>query len=308
MTTQLTSSTFIPLAESINLVGFIPDPDNPHQPLPELPETNAPPFESIPEWPERPGSWLVPCTLELKRGCYQIRMEHDGFQSLLRPRFVGTMRVEHGDDHTTISGDLYRFFPRIKPGFIGSGLTEILLEDAADAGSPVIPIYPRKRYYSYLKVVRIQKSLATLAHRPCTITLTVEEFQYTHPDEAEATGSFQQTPNRTLTIVLTKVANPEGFPGPSFEGTVFQGRTPLRVKFSMLWVSDYYRRAKLELENVSGVTIPARSGANDFRTIYATAGWDLTVTTGDVNLPVPSNVSARNPWTRAKLHEFMQSQ
>lgn len=307
MTSQVISSSFIPLAESIKPTAFIPDPDNPHQPLPELPETNAPPFEPIPEFPEPRGSWLVPCRLDLRQGCYQIRMENSGFQFLLQPRFVGTMRVEHGDDHTTISGDFYKFIPRIKPGFIGSELTEILLANVAHAGSPVIPIFPRKRYHSYLKVVRIHKSLATYSSKPCTITLTVEEFQYTHPDEGEATGSFPQTPNRTLTIVLTRVADPEGFPGPSFEGTVFQGNTPLRERFSMLWVSDNFRRAKLELENVIGVAIPARAGANDFRSIYATAGWDLDVMIGDVDLPVPPFASASDPWTRAELHAFMQS-
>lgn len=304
----MSTQVFVPLAESINAVGFIPDPDNPpRSPLPPLPETNAPPFEPIPEFPEPRGSSLVPCRLDLKQGCYQIRMENSGFQHLIQPRFLGTMRVEKGDDHTTISGDFYKFYPRIKRGFVESGLTNILLDNVANDAGPMIPVFPRKRYYSYLKVTKIQRSLAALSYKPCTITLTVEEFQYTPPDEGEATGSFPQMPNRTLTIVLTKVANPDGFPGPSFEGTVFQGNTQLREKFYMTWVSDFFRRARLELENVTGVAIPAPVGVNDFRSIYATAGWDLTVVTGDIDLPVPSNVSANNPWTSATLHQFMQS-
>jgi hypothetical protein len=133
----------------------------------------------------------------------------------------------------------------------------------------------------------------------------VEEFQYTHPEAGEVRGSFSATPNRTLTIVLRKTANPEGYPGPSFEGTVFQGATPLNAKFSMLWVSDYYRRAKLELENLRGVAIPASAGTNDFRSVYATTNWDLTVVTGDTDLPLPPRVSATDPWTRAELHAFM---
>lgn len=298
---------FIPLAERINPVGYTPDPNNPGRPeLPEFPEPFERPFDWKPEIPEPGGALLVACKLNLKQGCYQIRMEHSGIVGLFKqPRFVGTMRVENGDDHTTISGDLYRFRPWRKPFFGRPDLTELFVDDAADDESPVIPIYARKRYYSYLKVVDIRRSLVTYLTRPCTITLTVEEYRYTHPEDGEVTGSFPETPNRVLTIVLRKAPNPEGYAGPSFEGTVFHGSRRLSYKFSMLWVSDFYRRARLELENVTGVAIPASAGANDFRAIYATAGWDVTVLNGDADLAVPNGVAAANPWSNAELHEFM---
>jgi hypothetical protein len=101
------------------------------------------------------------------------------------------------------------------------------------------------------------------------------------------------------------VADPEGYAGPSFEGSAYDGITFLPYKFSMLWVSDFYRRARVEVESVSGATSVTSVGVNDFPTAYATAGWDVTVVTGDARLAVPAGVSLINPWSNAELHAFM---
>ena len=296
---------FLPLAERIAPVGYIPDPDNPEPGLPGFPFER--PFDWKPEFPEPGGGlFVIPCRLALKQGCYQIRMEHGrslGFLS--QSRFVGTMRVENRDDHTTISGDLYKFKPWKKTILGRPELTEVFVGDAVDGIGPVIPIYPRKRSLLLLESSGDPQVAVLLLNKPCTITLTVEEYRYTHPGEDDVTGSFPETPSRVLTIVLREAANPEGYPGPSFEGTVYEGGAPLSHQFSMLWVSDFYRRARLELENVTGVAIPAIAGANDFRSIYATAGWDLTVVSGDADLAAPAGASANNPWSNAELHAFM---
>lgn len=307
------SRPFVPLAESIDLRAYTPDPNNPEIPgIPEIPE----PLERIPEIPEFKGDLFFPCRLSFKQGCYKIRMESTRLPHVIFfPYYAGTMRVETDDEPTntssflfrptTISGDLYRFKPLDDLMVQQPRRMSSFLANDLDVGSPVIPIYPRRRYYSYLRVVKIQSPFFTSLKRPCTITLTVEEFKYTHPQPGGVTGSFPATPDRTLSIVLQRIPNPPGYAGPSFQGSVFHNGNRLPVDFTMLWVSDFFRRAKVELENVTGVPIHSDAAGNNFQAIYATAGWDVEVVTGDSNLAVPTGVSNNDPWSNAELHQFM---
>ena len=172
------------------------------------------------------------------------------------------MRVEIGRSDTTVSGDLYKV-RRFDDLVIGQA------DRLFAAPLPIIPIKPRNRYFSYLRVVGISSPpvLTQFARilppifNPCTISLTVEEFRYTHPTAGQANGSFPRTPTRTLVFVLTKAAVPAGFQGPAFEGDVFENGLRLPLKVSLFWVSEFFRRARLELENVTGVAIPGSVGA-----------------------------------------------
>jgi hypothetical protein len=307
------SRSFVPLPERIDLTGYTPDPNNPEIPgIPEIPE----PLERIPEIPEFKGNLFFPCRASFKQGCYKIRMESTRLPHVIfSPYYAGTMRVETDDEPTntsgflfrptTISGDLYRFRPLDDLVVQQPRRISAFVANDLDVGSAVIPIYPRRRYYSYLRVVKIQSPFFTSLKRPCTITLTVEEFKYTHPQPGDVSGSFPATPDRTLSIVLHSIPNPPGYVGPSFQGSVFHNGNRLPVDFTMLWVSDFFRRAKVELENVTGVPIHSDAAGNDFQTIYATAGWDVEVVTGDSNVAVPAGVSNNDPWSNAELHQFM---
>jgi hypothetical protein len=279
----MNDTQFLPLASEIPLRGYTPDPDD-LCPVPDIP-----PIPSIPELEPNPPELIVadllPCSLSLDQGCYEVRLE---CPNLASPRYAGTMRVENGENHTTISGDLYQF---------AVGRTQLVTP-------PVIPIFPRNHYYSYLKVIGHTKPWLQSPPLNCYIILTVEEYRYTPPEVGDVSGSFPETPTRTLSIVLRKTADPAGYAGPSFEGSVYdESDTLLPDKFTMLWVSDFYRRARLELENVFGATIPQSAGTDNFQTIYATTGWDLTVQIGNTNLPVPAGISGK--WSAADLHAFM---
>ena len=307
------SRSFVPLPERIDLTGYTPDPNNPEIPgTPEIPEA----LERIPEIPEFKDNLFFPCRVSFKQGCYKIRMESTRLPHVIfSPYYAGTMRVETDDEPTntsgflfrptTISGDLYRFRPLDDLVVQQPRRISAFLANDLDVGSPVIPIYPRRRYYSYLRVVKIQSPFFTSLKRPCTITLTVEEFKYTHPQPGDVSGSFPATPDRTLSIVLHRIPNPPGYAGPSFQGSVFHNGNRLPVDFTMLWVSDFFRRAKVELENVTGVPIHSDAAGNNFQTIYATAGWDVEVVTGDSNVAVPAGVSNNDTWSNAELHQFM---
>lgn len=266
------------------------------------------PFDWKPEFPlqaERPLFRF--CNLSLRGGCYQLFLTRTDGITFFSDRFEGTMRVEIGRGDTTVSGDLYKV-RRFDDLVIAPA------EKVFAAPQPIIPIKPRNRYFSYLRVVGISTSpvltqFAQFARilppifNLCTISLTVEEFRYTHPTAGQANGSFPQTPTRTLVFVLTKAAVPAGFPGPAFEGDVFENGLRLPLKVSLLWVSDFFRRARLELENVTGVAIPGSVGADSFQSTYAKAGWDVTVVNGNANIAVPGGVSPS--WSEAELHAFM---
>ena len=295
---------FVPTATPVENVGFTPDPADPHGWPPGLPEGERP-FDWRPEFPlhgERPLFRF--CNLSLRGGCYQLFLTRTDGITLFSDRFEGTMRVEIGRSDTTVSGDLYKV-RRFDDLVIGQA------ERVFAAPLPIIPIKPRSRYFSYLRVVGISSApvLTQFARilppifNPCTISLTVEEFRYTHPTAGQANGSFPQTPTRTLVFVLTKAAVPAGFQGPAFEGDVFENGLRLPLKVSLFWVSDFFRRARLELENVTGVAIPGSVGADSFQSTYAKAGWDVTVVNGNANIAVPGGVSPS--WSEAELHAFM---
>lgn len=299
---------FVPTATPVENVGFTPDPVDPHGWPPGLPEGERP-FDLRPEFPlHNERAFFRFCNLSLRAGCYQLFLNRTDVITPFSDRFEGTMRVEIGSGDTTVSGDLYKARP-FDDQVIGQ------VNKVFAAPQPFIPIKPRNRYFSYLRVVGISgppvitTQLARFGpivppiFNFCTITLTVEEFRYTHPTAGQATGSFPGTPTRTLVFVLSKAAVPAGFPGPAFEGDVFENGVRLPLKVSLVWVSTFFRRAHLELENVTGVAIPGNVGANSFRSTFAKAGWDLTVVQGDTNIALPGGVSPS--WSRAELHAFM---
>jgi hypothetical protein len=246
---------------------------------------------------ERP---LVPCRLKLPKGCYRISINSSPAFAI-DPKFVGTMRVQpkkdiNGNSNYEISGDLYRNPPR-----------DLVLATAAPIASPriQIPIFGRKRYHSYLKVIKITKPTHVFFGQKCHITLVVEEYKYTPAATDAGHGNFSETPSRVFSVKLLKATPPAGHSGPFYVGQMNEDGSPIPFSLSMEWVSKFYRRATLELESVTGAILVNSAGSNNFNTIYAKAGWDLNVITGNLNLPLPPGVGSGSPWTDAALHAFM---
>ncbi|PSB23901.1 hypothetical protein C7B82_29425 [Stenomitos frigidus ULC18] len=236
------------------------------------------------------------------------------------------MRVDKANGGLTVSGDLYRFRffipiplpipslpipipdPRL-PQLPGSTTPAIASMDTADATE--IPIHPRNRYHSYLKVTNVQFSpVITTAH--CHLTLTIDEYRYTQPPAGSFDGSFPTTPSRTVTAVLSPKASPVGLSGPYFEGKLYETGVE-KGTFSMSWVSPFFRRATVEVDTLTGSVAPqavpatSGSGTEDFKTVFATAGWDLNVIYDQTSIPVPAGVTATNCWSSADLHALMLS-
>jgi hypothetical protein len=247
--------------------------------------------------------------------------------------FHGTLRVDTRAGQTTISGDLYRFwnFPWFNPTLKPIGvlrpqrpLTLIPGPDRASPGSasaaaaavvgdqispfdvPLfdIPIYARNRYYSYLKVKSIQRS-APFGSGPCQLTFTTEEYLYTQPPAGQFDGTFPLPPgSRTVTITLETRPAPAGFGGAYFEGTLSEGGVA-QGTVTMGWVSPSFRRATLEIDTLTGAVAPQAVGTENFGTVFASAGWDMTFVYDQTNIPVPAGVTATACWSNANLHALM---
>lgn len=313
---------------SIPMAERIPNPEGPTGPLPPIPTPPFPtPMPPLPEHsPERPVPipwlpWPQPwrlCFINLREGCYRITFTPNSDLYV----YHGTMRVDNTGGGTTTSGDLYRFlnlpwpWPRIprspRPLFrVDPRLPRLPFPIAARSIPLDIPVYARNRYYSYLKVTNIESG-PILTTGSCELTLTIEEYVYSQPPAGSFNGSFPSTPSRTFTVVLSPEAPPAGFTSSYFAGKLYEGGVE-KGSFTMGWVSEYFRKATLEIDTLKGAVaptaVPATSGTGteDFKTIFATAGWDLDVIYDQTSVPVPTGVTATACWSSADLHALMLS-
>lgn len=318
-------SPFVPMAEAITPPGgaeLTPDPEAP--PLTTLPIPQVPSEPQVPiPWPGGHVPHL--CRISLREGCYRIAF----LPKASRVAFYGTMRVDYAGGKTTISGDLYRYFqlPHVSTQ-VGAAISTARRRLSERVGAistsalgvmhpPVgpatlghrpwnIPIYPRNRYYSYLKVTNVQRP-PLFTYGPCQLTLTAQEYVYTQPPAGSFNGTFPSAPGtRTVEIVLKAVPAAPGFTSSYLEGTLYENGVD-QGKFIMGWVSTFFRRATLEVDVLTGAVGPQPVGGEDIGTIFAKAGWLLNVIRDQTNIPVPAGVTSTNCWSSADLHALMTS-
>lgn len=198
----------------------------------------------------------------IKEGSFRITFRPNSGNYI----YKGTMRVDKYDN--TISGDLYQFLDR----------PNAWLDTIFPFLSP-IPIYPRNRYFSYLKAIGISW-VPSYSMRPAMIELTIEEYKYQQPPEGSYNGSFSKSPNRKFMVYLTPVNSRFGFSDSFFMGNLTEGGIN-KGEFSMKWTSPFFRKATLQINTTPGAIAPMPVKAKDgygtetFRTIFSSAGWDL---------------------------------
>lgn len=292
-----------------NPEGPIPMPEIP--PIPKLGKLFDP---RIPlQWP--PGIiWPKFCFTVLKQGCYTLSFTPKN-TPIFGTRFRGTLRVERlAGRSIRFSGDLYtrRLFDdlvaagllerSIAGRFKGADLAADTDEVAADTGG-AIPIYPRRRYHSYLKGTSAQLFTFAWKGTPCSFTLNFDEFVYNHPATG-FDGSFNTTRTRAIRFVLRHTAEADVYSGEAFDGTTLLGSVSIR------WISTFFRRAVLQLNTLQGFESPPASvGTSTFASIFADIGWDVTFTDGGT-VPLPPALAGIDPlqcWSMANLHTLMGS-
>lgn len=298
-----------PIGATVPMAQPIPDPEGPFA----LPPGSAPPPMPWPQSLPRPefpfpDPFHVPwppfhfCKIDLPEGCYRISFAPNNILGT----YQGTMRVDKAGGKTTVSGDLYWVPPYILAlGSIGRARPASLIEKIPFPRPLGIPIYPRANYHSYLKVTGMSQS-PLITTGLCTLTLTVDEYEYTLPPAGSFNGSFPSAPSRTLSIVFSPQSPPWSYPGAYFTGNAYQGTTQLGG-VSMGWVSPYFRRATLEIDSLTGAVSPQTVGTENFKSVFATAGWSLSVIYDQTNVHVPAGVTAADCWSAANLHALMLS-
>ena len=291
-------AVFLPEAEAAEVVDDADD-------LPRLPPIEPVPF---------PFPFPRLCLTQLKQGCYTV--EHTPTSAtLFSARFRGTLRVELTGAAPRISGDFYRY-RLIDPSVIGLPVDLVRRPDllerlgaASDeaADTTTIPVYSRRSYNSYLRGTRANLVSRPAKGEPCRFSLEFEQFTYSHPASGFS-GSFPTTPSRRVKFALNHTGTPDLFTGQMHE-LLSSGGTALLGSVSIRWISPFFRRARVQLNTLTGAVAPPTVGTNDIRSIFGDSGWDVTVTDGgSISLPAAlSGVTTTACWSEANLHALMQS-
>lgn len=250
---------------------------------------------------------LTPCPKDLDEGCYKITFKPASV-IVFGPTYQGTLRVENkSGGGKTISADLYKFSlvivaesPIVLPPIVVAPIGVTSTMDQTDAS--LIPIYPRNKYYSYLRGTGYSRPPFTVT--TCKITVTAEEFVYNQPPAGNFNGTFNAAPTRTVKIVVSPTAVATVFTGNLFEGTVDKGTIKLE------WVSKSFRRAVVEIDTLTGAVAPkpinpGTASEQSFTKGFATAGWKMDAIYNDTNVAVPAGITATNCWSDANLHALM---
>lgn len=250
--------------------------------LPPLPDT----IPSFPE-PTLPHPFPFPPPLPLRSvrcGCYLISYKPNGSPLVMHD---GTLRVECHSEGRTASGDLYQRPFRFVPGFPPIPVLSPGPDPAAG-----IPILPRSRYRYYLRVTNILESFTVAS----SFTLGFEMYRFTAPSSWVNEGTF--------TAIMTWKPAPPDYPssGNYLEGDVKNSAGVVVGKLAMGWISEYLRKATVEVDRVPASEAPLNNGAGiDWKSIFREVGWDLAVDVSSADVVAPSGES----WSDAELHQAM---
>jgi hypothetical protein len=299
----MNDQNLVPIADVIatdDPVGLTPNPEGPFNPPIFTPPIFDPQLPRLPNFPFPPIKQL--CLINLKQGCYKLRYTPHSKNPLILPitYYLGTLRVENVGNGKRISGDLYKFRNFVQFPFPINPLPLPVGDETGDASA--IPIYGRTKYYSYLKGTGYSKS--PIFSQTCNITLTMEEFVYNQPVAPSFNGTFNNTPTRTLQIVVGQGASANLFDGSLLVGGIKRGNVTLE------WVSDSFRRAVVEIDTLTGAVAPmplnpGTPSEENFATVFKTVGWEMTPIYNNTNVAVPAGIVPTNCWGDAELHALM---
>lgn len=213
-----------------------------------------------------------------------------------------------------------RWEERIGAVFLPEADVTELVDDAGDLPQlpPIEPVpFPFPRFC----LTQLKQGCYTLQHtptratlfsrqlkgEPCRFSLEFEQFTYTHPASGFS-GSFPTTPSRRVRFTLNHTGTADLYNGQMHQLDAAGGAT-LLGSVSMRWISPSFRRATVQLNTLTGAVAPPTVGTDDIRSIFADAGWDVTVTDGgSISLPAAlAGVTTTACWSEANLHTLMQS-
>lgn len=223
----------------------------------------------------------------LKAGCYLVN--YKPLNNLLKA-FDGTIRVEGHTNGKTASGDLYnrpvRIIPRPFPQ------PPIIALGSAPNPAQGIPILPRNQYTYYIRITSILEFATALN----SFNLGYELYKYTAPNTWVKEGNY--------TAKMVWMTAPPGYPSPKnyLEGDVKNTAGNIVGRLKMGWISNYLRKAIVEIDTVSGSEAPLNNAAGvDWTTVFNEVGWDVHTYCSSTNVAQASG----NSWSDAEMHTAM---
>lgn len=253
------------------------------------------PVEPRPEL--RPGALTTitgPCALDVLDGSWLIEVER---RTVIQPLVRGPLRIEVGPSSLRVSGDMYthRVFGPIEPEVVIAPVTGRITGDVRDEGAdaaaagdvddfgvlfpvprPWYPSFPNAQYSWYFR-----SNGATYANGVLTVQIVRHLWN-------KATQEFSGTDTGTLTLscrrsLISVRRSPQVMTGT----LVIGGRTS---QVTATKTSSLYRGCRIEVDAMVNRSFPASAVAGSgatvtLRSVYGTAGWDVTVVQDEVNIP-----------------------
>jgi len=252
-----------------------------------------------------------PCPIGMLNGSWLVEVL-PRIPFVFPPEVRGPMRIEVGPSSLRCSGDIYTHRP-VFPTFpaataavpqplpvppVSVGQPGFGLINPADAGSaaddeigaglaadddvilpgprPWYPSFPRTQYSWYFR-----SNGATYANGILTVAIVRHLWN-------RATQEFVSTDTGQLVLRCRRSVVAFPLHPQQMQGTLRIGGTTSPVRATK--TSDLFRGCQVEVDAMANRAFPASatigSGAvATFRSIYATAGWDLRVTTDEISIP-----------------------
>lgn len=256
---------------------------------PQLPQI---PFPFPPVWPPirfnfksvRTGAWLLNYT--------PIGSPYVAYD--------GTLRVEAITGGRRASGDLYQRPTFRIPGFppFGNPGTTILLPPPNPANG--IPVQPINRYRYYLRITKILENW-TLGN---SFELGLQMFLFTPTSGGAGTWSPAAANAVNCTATMTWTPAPAGYPSSAdyLEGDLKQdGTNTILGHLKMGWLSNYLRKATVEIDTVLGSEQPLDSGnGHNWQTVGDSIGYQLKIDLSEQNVP-----AASESWADSAMNDAM---
>jgi predicted Zn-dependent protease len=198
-------------------------------------------------------------------GCYLLN-----FQSKKTATgYDGTLRFDHDGSARMASADVYK--RSVLPNF-----------------TQKIPVFPRKMYSFYWRVVEITDASDGL-------TMRFESYIFKN-----AKGGSWQLEGIFTANLLRKNA-PSGFAAAAdyAEGDVLDAQNKSVGRLSIGWITPHFRQATIEIDTVAGSEGPlSTTVGKDWKSVFSECYWDVKAILSQQNVPETSG----NSWSNAELH------
>ncbi|MCX6583874.1 MAG: hypothetical protein NT166_27170 [Candidatus Aminicenantes bacterium] len=218
-------------------------------------------------------------------GCYYIRLTPTSLHIPSRYQYEGTMRIQRIGGTILASGDLYNTDICKSPTFCPS------LSDNNRKNN--IPVFPRKQYAYYLRIIDVQEGESESPNPAQTILLDMEHFRFDHSRGAWGMGE-------ALTAELKFSTAPDGIH--YWLGNIRTRANVVLGQMAAVWISPYLRQAVVEIDHAAESECPMKNEkGDDWQAIFRKAGWDITLEVSDENVKEPDDLS----WSNSELHKAM---